>query len=220
MFEAKEIISQNNDWISFIFLGVLCLLTLIKIRYNDRIIHTSTLFFKKKYLSIYFSKEKNSVFNGFQIPFFLIKTVIISLLLYHINVFFNINSGIIGFQGYGKILICVSIYFLIRYLIGVTISEVLSFQKPHRKVIFDKLNYFNNVILWILPVALIYTYTAVYKVFFFNILFLISIVLLVVRYGLLLVNNKNLIFNNIFYFILYLCALEIAPFVIIFKLTN
>ena len=87
MFEAKEIISQNNDWMSFVFLGVLCLLTFIKIRYNDRILHTSTLFFQKKYLSIYYNKEKNTVFNGFQIPFFLIKTLIISLLLYHINVF-------------------------------------------------------------------------------------------------------------------------------------
>lgn len=220
MFEAKEIISQNNDWMSFVFLGVLCLLTFIKIRYNDRILHTSTLFFQKKYLSIYYNKEKNTVFNGFQIPFFLIKTLIISLLLYHINVFFNISSDIIGFWGYGKILIYVSIYFLIRYVIGMTISEVLSFQKPYRKMVFDKLNYFNNVILWIIPMVLIYSYVNSYKIFFFNILFLISIALLVVRYGLLLANNKNLIFNNIFYFILYLCALEIAPFVIIFKLTN
>ena len=101
-----------------------------------------------------------------------------------------------------------------------TISEVLSFQKPYRKMVFDKLNYFNNVILWIIPMVLIYSYVNSYKIFFFNILFLISIALLVVRYGLLLANNKNLIFNNIFYFILYLCALEIAPFVIIFKLTN
>jgi len=220
MFEAKEIISQNNDWMSFIFLGVLGLLTLVKIRYNDRIIHTSTLFFQKKYLSIYFNKEKNSVFNGFQTPFFLIKIMIISLLLYHINIFFNINSVVIGFQGYGKILICVAIYFLIRYLLGLLISEALSFQKPHRKVVFDKLNYFNNVILWMLPVITIYSYATSYKVFFFNILFFVSIVLLVVRYSLLLANNKNLIFNNIFYFIVYLCALEIAPVVLILKLTN
>jgi hypothetical protein len=220
MFEAKEIISQNNDWISFIFLGVLVLLTFIRIRYNDRILHTTTLFFQKKYLFIYFNKEKNSVFNGFQTPFFLIKTMTISLLLYHINIFFNINSSLIWLKGYGIILICVSIYFLIHYLIGLLISEALSFQKPYKKVVFDKLNYFNNVILWILPLVVIYTYTDSYKVFFFNFLFLFSIVLLVLRYGLLLVNNKNLIFNNIFYFILYLCALEIAPFVIIFKLTN
>ena len=53
----------------------------------------------------------------------------------------------------------------------------------------------------------------------FKITIFVFLFLLIIRYSLLLINNKKLIFNNLFYFILYLCALEIVPLVIILKLT-
>lgn len=220
MFEATKIISQNNDWMAFVFLMILFLLTLNKLFFNDRILHTSTLFLQKRFLLIYYNKEKSVVFNLFQVIFFLIKILVISLIAYHINVFFKIYENINGLKGYSILLSGVVIYFLFHYLIGVFIAEVLSFGKIYNKIVYEKISYFNNLILWVLPFLIIYTYTHSFNTFFFNILFFLSLLLLAIRYGLLLYNNKNLIFNNIFYFILYLCALEIAPFVIILKLTN
>ncbi len=220
MFEATKIISQNNDWMAFVFLMILFLLTLNKLFFNDRILHTSTLFLQKRFLLIYYNKEKSVVFNLFQVIFFLIKILVISLIAYHINVFFKIYENINGLKGYSILLSGVIIYFLFHYLIGVFIAEVLSFGKIYNKIVYEKISYFNNLILWVLPFLIIYTYTHSFNTFFFNILFFLSLLLLAIRYGLLLYNNKNLIFNNIFYFILYLCALEIAPFVFILKLTN
>ena len=220
MFEATKIISQNNDWIAFVFLMILFLLTLNKLFFNDRILHTSTLFLQKRFLLIYYNKEKSVVFNLFQVIFFLIKILVISLIAYHINVFFKIYENINGLKGYSILLGGVVIYFLFHYLIGVFIAEILNFGKIYNKIVYEKISYFNNLILWVLPFLIIYTYTHSFNTFFFNILFFLSLLLLAIRYGLLLYNNKNLIFNNIFYFILYLCALEIAPFVIILKLTN
>lgn len=220
MFEATKIISQNNDWMAFVFLMILFLLTLNKLFFNDRILHTSTLFLQKRFLLIYYNKEKSVVFNLFQVIFFLIKILVISLIAYHINVFFKIYENINGLKGYSILLGGVVIYFLFHYLIGVFIAEILNFGKIYNKIVYEKISYFNNLILWVLPFLIIYTYTHSFNTFFFNILFFLSLLLLAIRYGLLLYNNKNLIFNNIFYFILYLCALEIAPFVIILKLTN
>lgn len=219
MFEATKIISQNNDWMAFVFLMILFLLTLNKLFFNDRILHTSTLFLQKRFLLIYYNKEKSVVFNLFQVIFFLIKILVISLIAYHINVFFKIYENINGLKGYSILLGGVVIYFLFHYLIGVFIAEILNFGKIYNKIVYEKISYFNNLILWVLPFLIIYTYTHSFNTFFFNILFFLSLLLLAIRYGLLLYNNKNLIFNNIFYFILYLCALEIAPFVIILKLT-
>ncbi|SFS39568.1 protein of unknown function [Lutibacter maritimus] len=220
MFEATKIISQNNDWMAFVFLIILFLLTLNKLFFNDRILHTSTLFLQKRFLLIYYNKEKSVVFNLFQVIFFLIKILVISLIAYHINVFFKIYENINGLKGYSILLGGVVIYFLFHYLIGAFIAETLNFGKIYNKIVYEKISYFNNLILWVLPFLIIYTYTHSFNTFFFNILFFLSLLLLAIRYGLLLYNNKNLIFNNIFYFILYLCALEIAPFVIILKLTN
>ncbi|WP_372744919.1 DUF4271 domain-containing protein [Lutibacter sp.] len=219
MFEASKIISENNDWMTFVFLFILVLLTANKLLFNNRILHTGTLFLQKKFLLIYFGKDKSVVFNLFQIVLFSIKVLSISLIIYHINNYFKINSSLEGFVGYIIIASCLTLYFVIHYLLGVFLAAILNFQKAYKKVVYDKLSYFNNLILWILPFLVVYSYTSVLRVLFFNILLFLFIGLLVVRYLLLLTNNKNLIFNNIFYFILYLCALEIAPFVIILKLT-
>ena len=61
MFEAKEIVPQNPDWIVLVFFVVFAILTFLKISFNDRLYHTSNLFFSKKHLSIYFNKEKKSI---------------------------------------------------------------------------------------------------------------------------------------------------------------
>ncbi|NQV78269.1 MAG: DUF4271 domain-containing protein, partial [Lutibacter sp.] len=62
-------------------------------------------------------------------------------------------------------------------------------------------------------------YLSEYKGLLFEITFLVFLLVLILRYVLILLNNKKLIFNNLFYFILYLCALEIAPLIIVLKLT-
>lgn len=219
MFEAKEIISQNNDWMTLVFLLILLLLAVNKLLFNDRILHTSTLFLQKKYLLIYYSKDKSVVFNPFQIIFFSIKILVISLITFHINAFFNLSTAFFGLKGFVYLLISVLLYFVIHYLFGVFLAVTLNFNKVYKRIVYDKISYFNNLILWILPFLVFYSFSSSLKVIFFNIMFFLFLLLLLVRYGLVLNNNKNLFFSNIFYFILYLCALEIAPFVLILKLT-
>ena len=219
MFEAKEIISQNNDWISVIFIVIFLLLTVAKVLFNDRIFHTNTLFIQKKYLQIYFGREKNVVFNLFQTLLFIVKFLVLSLLIFQINIFFKLNNQLNGLIGYLIILIGVIVYFTLRLGLELFLARVLNFEKVLKKVLYDRINYFNNLVLWVLPFLILYTYTPSNKVLYFNIVFFFSMTLFVVRYLLILKNNKNLIFNNLFYFILYLCALEISPFVIVLKLT-
>ena len=61
MFEAKEIIGNNNDWIAVVLLCIFFVLTMVRISYKERLYHESTFFISKKYLSIYFSKEKGKL---------------------------------------------------------------------------------------------------------------------------------------------------------------
>jgi hypothetical protein len=46
----------------------------------------------------------------------------------------------------------------------------------------------------------------------------ITLILFFLRFVLQLGNNKNLVFSELFYFILYICAFEIAPLLTLFKL--
>jgi len=219
MFEAKEIIHQNNHWISLVFLAILIFLTLAKVLYKDRLLHTTTLFISTKYLFIYFGKEKSDIINLFQFLLFIIQLLALSLLFYYANYLWQFSSRFNDLNGYLLLVGGVGLYFCLRYFIGLFLAEIFNIKNKYNRIAYDKVSYFNNLILWIMPLLVLSAYANIYKELFFKITFLIFAIFLILRYSLVLGNNKKLITNNIFYFILYLCALEIAPLAIILKLT-
>lgn len=219
MFEAKEIIHQNHHWVSLVFLAILIFLTWAKVLYKDRLLHTASLFFANKYLFIYFNKEKNDVINLFQFLLFIVQLLVLALLLYFANNLWQFSDRLNALNGYLLLVAGVGLYFCLRFLIGLFLAEIFNIKSKYNRIVYDKVSYFNNLILWILPFIMLSAYANIYKEYFFKITFFVLIILLILRYVLVLVNNKKLIVNNLFYFILYICALEIAPLAIILKLT-
>ncbi|MDD3723066.1 MAG: DUF4271 domain-containing protein [Lutibacter sp.] len=219
MFEAKEIIHQNHHWVSLVFLAILIFLTLAKVLYKDRLLHTAMLFISKKYLFIYFGKEKNDILNLFQFLLFTVQLLALALILYFANDIWQFSARLNALYGYLLLVAGVGLYFCFRYLIGLFLAEIFNIKSKHGRIVYDKVSYFNNLILWILPLLMLSAYANIHKELFFKITFFVLVILLILRYSLILANNKKLIINNLFYFILYLCALEIAPLAIILKLT-
>ncbi len=219
MFEAKEIIYHNNDWVTLVFLTILLVLTTAKVLFNDRLYHLSTLFLSKKYFLFYFNKEKSSIINLFQILLFVVQVLTISLLLYYVNLYFQLKPGFYGLNSYLFIISVVSLYIGSRFFLELFLAYLFDLKKVRKKITNEKVNYFNNLILWVIPLLVVCEYTTNYKTFFLKITFSIVALLLVIRYVLLLSNNKKLVFYDFFYFILYICALEIAPLIFFLKLT-
>ena len=219
MFESTEIVNQNNDWIVLVFLTILLVLTIAKIFFNDRLLHVSTLFMSKKYFLMYFNKDKNTILNVFQILLFVVQLLVLSMFIYHSNIFFQLKMDFFGLNKYLLIVAGVGFYLGIRYITGLFLAYIFDLKKGHNKFIFEKVNYFNNLILWLLPFLILYVFTADFKAFFFIITVSLFVLLIIIRYALILSNNKKLVFNDIFYFILYICALEIAPLIAVIKLT-
>ena len=219
MITAENIIRQDNDWITMAFLIILVVLAVQKRLFGNRQLHTSIFFFKKNKLVGYFNKEKNTFFNPYQVLSFVVQLITLSLLFYFITPVFNVNSAANGIDLFLKIAFGVGFYFFIRFLIGNIFSVIFNLEKLHKKVSFEKINYFNNLIFWILPFLVLTSYSKYFETILLKITLIIFIILLIIRYVVLIINNKKLVFNNLFYFILYLCVLEIAPLVIILKLT-
>lgn len=219
MFEAKEIFFQNNDWITLVFLTIFVILVIIKLVFNERLRYTSVLFFSKKYFATYFNKEKKNIFNWYQVLFFLIQILVFSLIFYEISSYFEPVFQYLNVHIYLIILAGVLLYFTIRFLIGWFLAFIFDLGEIHKKIHYEKLNYFNSLSLSILPFLLFLFYADNYKSVLSKTTIIVFILLLVIRYIWVIRNNKKLIFSNLLYFILYLCALEIAPLVIILKLT-
>ncbi len=219
MITAENIIRQDNDWITMAFLIILVVLAVQKRLFGNRLLHTSIFFFKKNKLVSYFNKEKRTFFNLYQVLSFVVELISLSLLFYFITFIFNVDVGTNGIDLFLKIAFGIGFYFLIRFLIGNIFSVIFNLEKLYKKISFEKMNYFNNLILWILPLLVLTAYSKYFENILFKITLIVFVILVLIRYVVLIINNKKLVFNNLFYFILYLCVLEIAPLVIILKLT-
>ena len=219
MFETQNIAYLKNDWITYAFLAILLILSVLKILFNDRLVNTTTFFLSKKNVFTFFSKEKQLFFNLFQILFFIVQLLTFSLFLYFLSEFLKHNTTYSSLKLFFTIIISLGIYFSFRFLLGHFLSYIFNLNSVHKKVAFAKINYFNNLTLCILPFLVFTAYSNNLNDLPIKITIFTFAILLLIRYVFLLANNKKLIINNLFYFILYLCALEIVPFVIILKLT-
>jgi len=157
-------------------------------------------------------EERASVFNRFSLILFSFTILIFSMLsFFAINYFTNqteLNSSF-----FSKILGIVFLYFSLKRILEFLLPMLFSIQSQTIFFLTAKKIYTDTLALWIFPILIVFFYTQFNKL----ILFIIIAVLFLIKILLLFSNNKNLILSKLFYIILYLCAVEIAPLFILFK---
>lgn len=116
-----------------------------------------------------------------------------------------------------KLLIGIGAFILIKVLIERLIGSLFEIDKLIDQYLFQKISYKNYLGLILLPINAILLFSIqdslnlVYV--FITILLTVNIIGLITSFK----THQSLIKNNFFYFILYLCALEIAPYTILYK---
>ena len=158
-------------------------------------------------------QEKSSIFSLFNIGFVGFSFLNISMSLY-----FAINDyqekNLFLFFDYTKISLYVFVYMLGRNFLEVVFMELLMIKKYLRHFFLSKRSYLYSISIGLFFLNVVYFYGFQRRTFL-----LLGIVLLfTIRLVFIVINNKNLIIKELFYFILYLCAFEIAPLFILFKL--
>lgn len=204
---------------TYVYLVIFISLVVVRLLFDQRLYQNTTLFFSRKYLAIYFNREKRNTLTLFQTILVIPQILVIALFFTYIGNFFYPDRLPLSFESFYKILIGVTLYFGLRFLLGIAISAILNLRKAHNRILYEKTSYFNNIILWILPFLVLTSYTPYNHEFNLKFTGVIFVILAFMRYGLLIMNNKKLIISNLFYFILYLCTLEIVPLIIISKTT-
>lgn len=215
MNEASERILISQDWITITLLLVIALLLFNKLKHGERFRRLQSLLFNNVYINDY-SKSIPLIFNVFNNVFSIIIILVISLLLFVVLNDYEpsyINYNVIYFF---KIVFYVFTFILIRFVIGLLLGSIFEMEKEQQHFTFLKLSYLSNFCLIIIPLLVINFYIGLSV--FSKLLILIAVLLILFYYFKLIKYNHKLIFSNLFYFILYLCALEIAPFVIIYRL--
>jgi len=215
MNEATERMFVSQDWITITLMIVLTLLLLNRIKYGERFYKLQYLLLNNTYINSY-AKASPTIFNIFNIIFYAVATIIISFLVFVAHNLYKPDQTSYDFIFFLKIIFYVSIFIVVRIIIGFLIGILFEKEKDQQYFTFLKISYLGNFSLIILPFLAINFY---FKSGVFSyILLIISVVLFLYYYILIIKNNQSLIFGRSFYFILYLCTLEIAPFAIIINI--
>jgi hypothetical protein len=211
--EAVDRGIHSFDWITVTLIVSLIFLVIAKSLFYGRFLNFIILPFNNKYIFMY--NKKDRLVNGFQIFFTLFQASNFALFIYLCcPLLFGADSRPAPLT-YLVLLGVVLSYLIIKIIVQLANGFVYNNEKVIIEFIFKKLSYLNysglimflaNVVLtYILKDSLSVVYVAIFLIVTVNVVGLIT----------LIKNHQKLITSHFFYFILYLCALEIAPLVII-----
>ena len=215
MLEARERIVHSQDWVTIILLMVIALIVYAKLTNNERFYRLQSLFFNTSYISEY-SKTTPLLINVFNVVFYIISVLTISLTIIVIIQKINPETNEITIGFYFKTVVLVFLFTTVRYFVGALLGVLFENEKEQKYFSFLKLSYLSFLSLIITPLLIINFYSQ--SATFTSIFIVITLLLVGFSYFLIFKNNPSFIFKRMFYFILYLCALEIAPLLIIYKL--
>ena len=211
--EPVQRVINNIDWITVIIFSSILFMVIAKNLFYNRFLNFIILPFNNKYIFMYNKKDK--LLNWFNIFFTIFQLLNFSLFIYLAsNILSNSESD--KYPVFFSIILGVLFLFLIgKILLQMGGGFVFNNNKIISEFIFKKLSYLNYSSIIMLAANIILTYVLKdSKIIVFVSIFLI-VVVNVIGWITIIKNYQKLISSYFFYFILYLCALEIAPFIII-----
>ena len=217
MIEATERFLFTKDWITVIFVLILGLFALSRYLNPGRFSRLFSLIYSRNYLVLY-QKQAPILVNSFHIIFGIIQVLIFALTIFIGIKAYNSIAREFELTFFLTILAGVFTFFVLRFFVGKALAVIFEKEKEFEYVTYLKISYLSNFSVLIFPLLLIAYYSQYNSVRFSFFVFVIAVILLLLYYFLIIKNNQKMILRRLFYFILYLCALEIAPIILLYKL--
>ncbi|MDA7824700.1 DUF4271 domain-containing protein [Flavobacteriaceae bacterium] len=204
-------IIESLDWVTLIMVGCILIIAILKVIYPKRFNDFIRLPVSNNY---FLAKGKSEELrHPFSILLFVIQLISISLF---VNLFF-LEKGKANVLLFLQILFVVFVFIIVKTSIEKIIGTIFSIEKLIDHYIYEKLSYRNFLSLLLIVTNLIFYFSIKPDLntllILTGILFLVNMLILSYSYK----NYRSLIFSNLFYFLLYICALEISPYLILYK---
>ena len=162
------------------------------------------------------SKEHKAMF-GFNVIMLITHILSISIFLYVLyRNFIGIenNSGVILL----RISTAYSFFVLLKITVEKIIANVFDIDEAIDTYLYQKHTYRNFISLILFPISIILVYAQNPQPWVFYTIAALYLLTTMFSYSRVIQKNMNVATRNWFYFILYLCALEITPYIILYKL--
>jgi hypothetical protein len=217
--KLKENFSQrlieSTDWATYLLLGCFVLYALAKYYYPRRFHEFFLLPLTNQYFFVHGKNDKLS--HPFNMILFATQIICVSIFIFLLFQVFN--PKVIANNDWLFVQICTvySMFILIKITFEKIVANIFSIDDLINDYLYQKLSYRNFLGIFFFVGNLIFLYiyppTPMALLLFGGIALLLNAIALLYSYK----KHGKLIFGNFFYFILYLCALEISPYVILYK---
>ena len=204
----------SNELFTILLMACLLIVAIAKLVSSKRFTDFIYVFTNSKYLNIYARDQK--FFDKFDALLFINLIISAAIFLVLALQFYN-GIDFTSINLLFKITVGIGSFILIKVLIERLIGSLFEIDNLIDAYLFQKITYKNYLGLILLPINafLIYSFKPSVLLFYImlSLLFIVNITGLITSFK----RHQSLIKNNFFYFILYLCALEIAPYIILYK---
>ncbi|PWK18969.1 DUF4271 domain-containing protein [Xanthomarina spongicola] len=200
----------------FIVLIIISLvfIALAKLLFEKRFNQFVSVLINSSYLKIYSREQKFlDLFDGLLFVNLIISLSIFSYITYQILIEHIDNTINFIFN----LIIGIGLFILIKVLLERLIGSLFSIDNLIDKYLFQKTSYKNFLGLALIPINIILLFSIEPNKYIIVCVVLLLLIINIIGLITSFKSNLNLIKREFFYFILYLCALEIGPYIILFK---
>jgi hypothetical protein len=209
--QFQERIIDYKDWATILFLLCFVIIIINKNVFEARFNEFIKLAISDKYTKIY--KDNSNIRSGFTLSMFFVQvfsySFFILLFLKHLQSYNKNNDKIVFLQ----IFTFLGVFILSKYLIEKIIATTFRIEEFTEQFNLLKVSYRSYFSFLLLPINIILYYNSNFNTTWFFLL--VTAIIVLANFTTYLVSLKmyqNLVIRKIFYFILYLCTLEIAPY--------
>lgn len=215
MMQLTERILVNKDWATILFVLAITIIavnrSIFSVRFNEFI----KLGYSDKYNKVY--KDTNNLLNWFTISMFIIQLISFSFFILLLLSFFNTaKAGDIitkdNYITYIQIITFLLVFILSKFLIEKIVGTAIDSESVVDKFNLIKTNYRAFLGFILLPVNIVLYYNSIPLKEVFYVILGVFLLYNVFTYYFLVKTYQKIIIGKLFYFILYLCTLEIAPY--------
>jgi hypothetical protein len=208
-------ILEHRDWATYLFVFSFVLIAITKTAFETRFSEFLRILVTDKYIKVY--KDTSHLMSGFTILLFIVQIISFSFFIQLVLNFFGYVSKT-DWIIFIRIFTFFGIFVLSKFLIEKIVATIFNIEEFAEQFNLQKVSYRTFIGLILLPINiyLFYNNTPANILIYFTIAVILIINLF--SYLVSLKIYQNLLIGKLFYFILYLCALEIAPYYFMYYL--
>jgi len=202
-------IVENKDWVTILFIVALIIVAITKSAFENRFSDFINLIANNKYLKIY--KDSSNLMSWFTILLFVVQLISLSFFVQMVLSYFGYTTKT-NWITYIQIFTFLSFFVLSKFLVEKIIATSFNIEGFIEQFNLFKVSYRTYIGLLLLPVNIVLFYTNFMNTYVIISAIAILLTINAVTYLISLKNYQKLLISKLFYFILYICALEIAPY--------